>query len=353
MKVIVDVGHPADVHFFRNIIQNLVDDGHEIKITARRKDVVVNLLDANNFKYELIGGFGKTMAEKVPQYLKKSVNLYKIVTKYKPDILIGFANPFVAQIGCLTNTPSIVFTDTEHAKLANILTFPFATNICTPKCYRGSVPSKKHITFNSYKEMAYLHPDYFQPDPQVLRDLNLGEGSRFIILRFVSWEASHDIGQSGFINKEELITKLERYGRILITSESKLSKDLEQYRVSVPPEKVHDLLYYATMYIGEGATMACEAAILGTPSIYVNTLRVGYLDELEEKYGLVYNFSDPKNGQRNAFDKSVELLKDEKLKNKWLKKRKIMISDMVDVTKSLKLFIEKFPVNIKNASEKL
>ena len=54
---------------------------------------------------------------------------------------------------------------------------------------------------------------------------------------------------------------------------------------------MHDLLYYATMYIGEGATMASEAAILGTPSIYINTLRLSYTDEEEAKYDLLYNYS--------------------------------------------------------------
>lgn len=340
MKILVDIGHPADVHFFKNIIYKLIEDGNEVKITARHKDVVINLLEAHNLHYELIGGFGKTMVEKVPQYIKKSTKLYKIVREYKPDILIGFANPFVAQIGFLTNIQSIVFTDTEHAKLANNLTFPFATRICTPKCYREIVSPKKHIIFDGYKEIAYLHPDFFRPDPQVLRNLDLTENSQFIILRLVSWEASHDIGQRGFTDKEEFINKLECYGRILITSESKLPINLEKYRVSVPPEKLHHLLYYSTMYIGEGATMACEAAVLGVPSIYINTLRVGYLDELEIKYDLVYNFSNPQNGQQKAFEKAVELLMDEELKNKWLNKRKIMLSEKVNVTMSLKSLIE-------------
>ena len=48
------------------------------------------------------------------------------------------------------------------------------------------------------------------------------------------------------------------------------------------------------LYIGEGGTMASEAAVLGIPSIFVNSLELGYLNELEKKYGLVFNFSDSK-----------------------------------------------------------
>ena len=42
------------------------------------------------------------------------------------------------------------------------------------------------------------------------------------------------------------------------------------------------------MYIGEGATMASEAAILGTPSVYLNELKLGYLEELSIEYKIVF-----------------------------------------------------------------
>tara|TARA_B100000315_G_C14584869_1_gene592441 strand:+ start:2797 stop:2976 length:180 start_codon:yes stop_codon:yes gene_type:complete len=52
---------------------------------------------------------------------------------------------------------------------------------------------------------------------------------------------------------------------------------------------MHDVLYYATLYIGEGATMASECAMLVTHAIYVNSLTAGTLEKQEE-YGLIYGF---------------------------------------------------------------
>ena len=52
---------------------------------------------------------------------------------------------------------------------------------------------------------------------------------------------------------------------------------------------MHDLLAGAVLFVGEGATMAAESAVLGTPAVYVNTLRMGYTDELEARYNLLYN----------------------------------------------------------------
>ena len=131
------------------------------------------------------------------------------------------------------------------------------------------------------------------------------------------------------------------YGRVFIIPEREVIKKLENHKMSIPPEKIHDLLYYATMYVGEGATMASESAILGTPAIYVNTLRLGYLDELEKKYDLVYNFNT-KNAQEYAIKKAIELLQDINLKNKWRRKRDKLLKESVDVTAWMTTFIENY-----------
>ena len=51
MKIFIDIGHPAHVHYFRYTINKLKNDGHNIFITARRKDVTHQLLDNYNIPY--------------------------------------------------------------------------------------------------------------------------------------------------------------------------------------------------------------------------------------------------------------------------------------------------------------
>jgi hypothetical protein len=201
---------------------------------------------------------------------------------------------------------------------------------------------KKQIRYNGYHELAYLHPNYFTPDPAVLEELGLEEGNPFIILRFVSWGASHDIGHHGIQNKIEFVKELEKYGRVLITSEGDMGPEFEKYKIKVSPEKLHDLLYYATLYIGEGATTASECAILGTHAIYVNTLRLGYTDEQEEKYGLVYNFSNPNTCEKDALNKATELLENEDLWKDGKEKREKLLSDKIDVTEFMVNFVEEY-----------
>jgi len=344
MKIIIGICHPKDVHFWKYIINNLENDGHAVKILAWDKDVTLYLLNAYGFNYELIGKNHKNLIGKLYDMLKSDLKVSKIAERFRPDIFIH-GDPYLAHVSKVFGKLHIDYCDTEHAKLVHLSTFPFSDAVVTPSCFKKKINPKKHITFNGYSELAYLHPNYFKPDPSGLDDLGLSKDNKFkfIILRFVSWGASHDIGQHGFTNKEDLVRKIEEYGRVFITSEQKLSKRLEKYRITIPPEKIHDLLYYAKMYIGEGATMASEAAVLGTPAIYVNTLRLGYLDEQEEKYGLVYNFSDPKTAQEEAFRKAVELLEDKNLRRRWQKKRERLLNEKIDVAKFMTELIENYP----------
>jgi len=343
MKILINIGHPAQVHLFKNIINNLEKDGHIIKIVTRDKDITLKLLDAYGFEYEVMSGYYNTMSGKMYDFVKTCLKLLKIVIKSKPDILIGVGDLYVAYIGKLIRKPSIVLTDTEHAKLQNKLTFPFATVICTPSCYKEDL-GKKQVRYHGYHELAYLHPNYFKPDPSVLDDLELGKDDKFIILRFVSWGASHDVGQHGFDfkTKQRFVKELEKYGRVFITSETKLGKEFEKYKISIPPENIHNLLYYATLYVGESATMASEAGILGTPSIYVSPLELGYIDEESQKYNLVIQIKDINKGEENALKKAIELLENPNIKKEWQKRKEKLLKDKIDVTEFMTIFIEEY-----------
>ena len=76
------------------------------------------------------------------------------------------------------------------------------------------------------------------------------------------------------------------------------------------------------MYIGDGASIAAEAGILGVPSIYItNSRRWGFLEDLENNYGLVYTFPE----RTKALEKALSLLKKKDLKNEWNMKRERML----------------------------
>ena len=252
------MGHPAHVHLFKNTIFNLQRDGHEVKITARNKEVTLALLTAYNLDFENRGEIYTGMMNKAFGMLKIDHTLLRIARKFRPDILVGVHNPYVAHVGAILRKPVIIFTDTENVTIARIITYPFVRTVITPTFFKEPVDPRKHVKIKGLKEVAYLHPSYFTPNPQVLEELGIPLNEKFIIMRFISWGASHDTNLHGIRKgaEKELIRELSHFGKIFITSEKPLDGDLEQYRISVSPEKIHSLLHYAQLYIGEGGTMA-------------------------------------------------------------------------------------------------
>ncbi|MCQ1535237.1 DUF354 domain-containing protein [Methanosarcina sp. KYL-1] len=339
MKILVDIGHPAHVHFLKNFIWEMQKRGHRIYINTIDKDVTIDLLNRYNLKYEVYGKSAKDLLGYANLLIKGDLKTYKTQRKYDIDIIVGIGNIFGAHISKITKAKSITFTDTEHAKLTNMITTPFTNVVLTPSCFKKDF-GKKQIRYNGYHELAYLHPNYFTPNPEVLSELGLHEDDTFIILRFVSWSAAHDIGHHGIQNKIEFVKELEKYGKVLITSESKLDDALDKYRIKTSPDKLHDLLYYASLYVGDGGTTAVEGAILGTPSIYVSSLvgTMGNFIELEEKYGLVLNYND----SDEALKKAIELVKNPNSKSDWGKKREGLIRDKIDVTSFMVEFVENY-----------
>ncbi len=349
MRILVDLTHPAHVHFFKQAIWKWKDRGHQVFITSREKDITIELLNSYGIEYICISKYGSGLLGLFKELIVRDYKLYKLARKFRLDILVAIGGVSVAHVGRLIGKPSIVFYDSEFAKLSNRITFPFTDVICTPSCYKEHIGNKQ-VRYNGYHELAYLHPNWFTPNPNILTEVGLTENDRFFVLRFVSWGAAHDIGQRGFSQEgmEKLITELQKYGRVIITSEAELPQKLKKHYFSLSPDKMHDLLYYATMYIGEGVTMASEAAVLGTPSIFVSSLDCGYIGELRDKYNLIYSFSD----ENEAINKIIELIRKDDLKNEWRKRREIMLKDKIDVTRWMIDFVENYPESFKDYKNK-
>ncbi|HTX44497.1 MAG TPA: DUF354 domain-containing protein, partial [Methanocella sp.] len=237
---------------------------------------------------------------------------------------------------------SIVIDDTEISKEQMLMFLPFVSVVCTPAYFKLDL-GKKQVRFNAYKELAYLHPAYFKPDPGVLDALGLKNDERFIVIRFVSWGASHDVGHHGVRDRLQFVRELEKYGRVLISSEGALGPEFDRYRIRIPPEKFHDLLYYATLYVGEGGTTATEAALLGTHAVLIDTSakQCGNFYDLRS-YGLLWFTGDTLEGLAIARD----LLKDPDIKGTGKQKLKKLLDDKIDVNRFIVWLVENYPESI-------
>ncbi len=328
MKIVVDINHPAHVHFFKNFIWKMTERGHQILVIASLKDVVYKLLDVYKIPYIKLGDYGKTFVKKAVNIPVLDYKMYTAVRGFHPDLFIGIGSIRASHVSRIFRKYSITFDDTEHSWEQRILYMPFTDIVCTPNSFKLNL-GKKQIRYDGYHQLAFLHPNYFTPNPSVLGEMGLDPGEIFTIVRFVSWGASHDIGQKGISDKKRIITELEKYGRVLITSEKPLLDGLEKNRISVSPEKFHDLLSYASLYVGEGGSVASEAVVLGVHSIFISSLgkECGVFSDQAE-YGLQFLCES----DEEVLVTAKELLSDENLRMLGKKKQRKLLEDKIDVT---------------------
>ncbi|TAL62396.1 MAG: DUF354 domain-containing protein, partial [Bacteroidetes bacterium] len=199
MRILVDIYHPAHVHFFRYFIANAEKLGHELFITASDKDVTMELMSELQLPFHRLPSYGKSNLKKALNIIPIDIAMYNYARKVKPDIMMGIGSFRVAHVARLLEAKGFVFDDTEHASAGIALYKNFATKIFSPSCFYKNFGSK-HEKYNGYHELAYLHPSRFKPDFSALKNAGIKEGERFFVVRFVSWEAAHDMGESGLTN---------------------------------------------------------------------------------------------------------------------------------------------------------
>jgi hypothetical protein len=55
MRILVDIGHPAHVHFSKRLVREMLKKWHEFLVTAEDKGLSLRLLDAYGLKYVRVG----------------------------------------------------------------------------------------------------------------------------------------------------------------------------------------------------------------------------------------------------------------------------------------------------------
>lgn len=348
MKILFMISHPAHFHMFRYSINNLKHDGHDVVAVIRPKDVleqlcvnaglpVIKVKDRPK-KWGLLGlGFS---------LIGKTMEVARLVRKDKPDILIG-SDGVLAIVGRLIHRPAFECyeDDAEAIALYARMFFPLYTGLIGPDCCSAWKWKKKKISYRSYHELGYLHPNQFTPDRAIVEKYGIDTSSPYILIRFAQLTAHHDVGIHGINTQiaERVIGMLEPHGRIYITSERPLEPQFEKYRIRINPLDMHHVMAFASLYIGDSQTMAAEAGVLGTPFVRFNDFvgRLSYLNELENKYHLGRGH---KTNDVEGFYASIQYWLDTPdRKDICAERRQKMLSEKIDYAKFLTWFIESYP----------
>lgn len=334
MKYIFELNHPKHYYQFKFIMRQLLSKGHEIKVLARNKDMLLNVLNQENIDYEIFGLHRKNIVAKIIETPKLLWNYYRLIKQYRPDIIISKASFYGCAIAKIVGAKSVIFPDSEVVKVTNHYVVPLASLVVTPSTF-GLDYGKKHKRVKGFFENCYLSPSVMEEKGNFSSD-NLGLKSPYAILRFVGWYANHDTKNNGLSleEKKKIIHVIEPYMNVYISSEKLLPEDLKIYQLPTPSNKIHQVLSGADLYIGDSQTMATEAALLGVPAIRTNSF-VGPNDMtnfviLEKQYGLLKNI--------RTFDNLLvtiyEMIKHPK-KKEWIQKKNAYFAHVGDINNEI------------------
>lgn len=342
MRIIVALNHPAHYYVFKFTVLKLRLLNFTVLYVIKEKDVLEKLLISEHVEYVKISqkrarnaSFFSIISNGIIELINQDYNLFRLVKKWNPDLMVG-TDIAITHIGSLLGIPSFVFNEDDYEinRLFCKSAYPFATRIIAPDICSVGKYQKKKISYNGFQKMAYLHPDYFQPDRNQIKEI-IGGNEEYFLIRLVSLTSGHDIeGKHTGLNEsivDSLIRELEPRGKVFITSESQLNSKYEEFKLNIEPNKMHHFLAFASLFIGDSQTMCAEAGLLGTPFIRFNDFvgKIGYLNEIENKYKLGFGFET--NNPAKILEKIREILSTRNIKNIWQKRRKTIFEEKVDV----------------------
>lgn len=154
----------------------------------------------------------------------------------------------------------------------------------------------------------------------------------------------HDYGQTGFSieGKTKIIKLLSKYGQVIISSEGNLPNEFRKYLYRGDPFKIHTLIQYSSLFIGESGSMATEAAVLGTTAIMVNSSAKYFgVFEYISKFGNLHYYDQ----ENEAIEKIEDLLSSNDFKKSSIRNAREYMRQNINLTDFMVWFIENYPVS--------
>lgn len=290
MKILIDISHPAHVNFFKNVIINLKQEGHQVRITVlnRGKLAVIAKDVFKDFDVKVINRHrGTKWSIIVEANILKFFTLFWICLRYHPDIGMSAGSFVLGAILKILRIPNIQFDDDPERKINVLLEKATSTFLFFPLFYSNI--SHNVNKYNALKEWSYLSPKYFNPLLSVITNYGL-KTRNYIFVREVS------VGSLNYSEqRKNIIATISNHFpqnfKIVLSLEDK--NTVSQYPgewiiLNEPVEDIHSLIYFSKVVISSGDSMAREGALLGVPSIYCGIRKMAANKVMTDKKMLLH-----------------------------------------------------------------
>ncbi len=331
MRYLFFTNTPAHVHLYRHAIETLQEQGHDVLVLGRDYGCTRALLEYHDLPHEIYGKCETTKFSLFRELPEQYLEIFRRARRYRPDLIFGVGS-YAAHAGVFTDSPVVVVADSEPTAVDHIVSKPFVDMFLTPHTF-GKDLGSKHYEFRGFKELAYLHPDVYEPDPTIRERLGVGPDEDFAIVRFNAFGSHHDVGHSGFSpeKRRQLVSALSEQATVFVSDEGGNPAPGDSRPFDLHPALLHDALAEASLLVADTQTMVTEAALLGTPAIrsnsFVGESDMGNFLELERE-GLIDNFRD----FEDVLARSLTILADDHAKDRLRTRRDEYLADKVNLT---------------------
>ncbi|WP_137286074.1 DUF354 domain-containing protein [Halorussus salinisoli] len=333
MKYLFFTNTPAQVHQYRRAVAELRDRGHETLVLARDYGCTETLLDYYDLPYELYGRCETEKFSLARELPKHAARIVWRTREYDPDCVFG-RGAYAALAGTVARVPVVLVDDSGNTDLDHAISVPLADAVLTPHTFEKDL-GEKHYEFRGFKELAYLHPEEFEPQTDVRDELGVGPDEDFALVRLNAFGSHHDVGKAGFTSEKrrELVEALAEDAAVFVSDEGgDMDLDRTPARAfDLHPALLHDALAEASLLVADTQTMVTEAALLGTPAIRSNSFvgddDMGNFVELERE-GLIYNLRE----FDAVLDAATDILADDDADERWRSLRDDYLADKVNLT---------------------
>lgn len=271
MRILFDILHPAHLNFYKKTIRNLQAEHHITVLIRHRGDLVDFAKKELNVPIKVIGRhYGSRIGKLFGLFHRIAYLIYE-GWKNPYDVATSHGGFYVSIASWITRKRSVVFYDNAEYKLLFFLCRKFSSKFMIPQLL--GIKGKNIGTFNGYKELAYLNR--FKPVQGILEKYSV-EKKKYVFIRQIAHISLDYWSDDSSQNMKTILAYLSQNKFSVIASVEEGSSHILEFRefdniyvLSESTSEMHTLLYYAKCVISAGDTVAREAALLGTPAIYI------------------------------------------------------------------------------------
>ena len=305
MKVWVDMTASAHVLVFRPLIRLLRERGDEVEVTARDYAQTLQLLELHGLEATVVGKHGgRSRLGKARSLASRLGALRRWARPRGFDLALAHGSHELTLTARRLGVPSATTHDYEFATLQHHLGLRAATKVVVPESIplerleRFGVRPPKVLRYPGLKEEYYLAD--FEPDAGVLDQWPVDRDRVLVVLRpppDVSLYHRHS--NPLFPQTLAYVGNLETVHAIVLPrteAQREYVRGLALPSVIVPERAVdaQSLIALADVVVSAGGTMNREAAALGVPVYTTYGGRLGGVDEMLIREGLLIPLSDPR-----------------------------------------------------------